>query len=435
MFLGPQHFQAADRFHESTLQRRLYGLHSLDWGVTRLTIDAEALSRGEFTVRAFGAVFPDGTCVEVPDTDQAPPPLPLPVSSTAESLEIFVGLPLRRPDIPTVGPRGGSTEAETRFLERHVTLPDELEPGFSEEIVFAQPNLRFLLSGDDQRAYQILRVARLKRSLSRSFVVDEDFIPACLTTEASPRLGALLNNITANVSRRVAELAREHQGRIQQRNFSPEDQLQIWHLFILNGALPWLRHVSELPRISPADLFQGLSVLAGQLTTLAPEGFNVRELPLYVHVEAGERFLQLERRLLPLIDLVISRSSNLIPLERPQKFIWKAAIRRDVLETFRFVLAVRGEKSNRLAEWFPANAKIASDEQIQDIVAGILPGVPMSHLPHPPGSISVQADAQYFRVQTSGPLWDQIKRREQLCIYSPRFGGGDLGIELYAVKE
>ena len=61
ILLSQHHFQQQDRYHESLLRDRLQAITHYDWGVTELELDDRGLASGQFKVRRFAAIWPDGT--------------------------------------------------------------------------------------------------------------------------------------------------------------------------------------------------------------------------------------------------------------------------------------------------------------------------------------------------------------------------------------
>src|SRR5215510_5544040 len=107
MFLTPQHFQTQDQFLEDEIQFRFAASHYANWGVTNLSIDAEALENGQFRLMKCIGIMQDGESFDMPDADDAPPSRSLVehFPPTQASLDVFLAIP------------------ESRLRARNVTIP------------------------------------------------------------------------------------------------------------------------------------------------------------------------------------------------------------------------------------------------------------------------------------------------------------------------
>src|SRR5690606_34662026 len=96
ILLSQHHFQQQDRYHESLLRDRLQAVIHYDWGVTEPDPDDRGLVSGQFMVRRFAAIWPDGTSLRCGDDLDQPPPAPRSFEEAfppdAATLEVFLGL-------------------------------------------------------------------------------------------------------------------------------------------------------------------------------------------------------------------------------------------------------------------------------------------------------------------------------------------------------
>ena len=127
MFLTPQHFQSQDQYFEDHLQFRSMASSGVNWGLTDLAVDQEALTNGLFTIRHCRGVLPDGLSFNIPDADEPPagreiaeffPP-------TQADLDVFLTIPERRPrgrNVTIVGTDPAeAANAEAGKLRNHWT--------------------------------------------------------------------------------------------------------------------------------------------------------------------------------------------------------------------------------------------------------------------------------------------------------------------------
>src|SRR3954465_532700 len=67
MFVGPHHFQYAERQSRLALKESEDWFHPFDWGILSLEVDEKALVRFQVVVTECQARFRDGTRLSIPD--------------------------------------------------------------------------------------------------------------------------------------------------------------------------------------------------------------------------------------------------------------------------------------------------------------------------------------------------------------------------------
>jgi type VI secretion system protein ImpJ len=67
----------------------------------------------------------------------------------------------------------------------------------------------------------------------------------------------------------------------------------------------------------------------------------------------------------------------------------------------------------------PYLLKVCSANHIEHLIRQALPGVPLTHIPTPPGAIPVKLNYQYFSLNQSGVAWEAIGRARNLAVYVP----------------
>jgi len=72
MHLGPQHFQAQNRYFESIVQFASEALAYEPWGLSGLQMDQEALKNGVFALVYARGIMPDGLVFLLPESDTLP---------------------------------------------------------------------------------------------------------------------------------------------------------------------------------------------------------------------------------------------------------------------------------------------------------------------------------------------------------------------------
>jgi type VI secretion system protein ImpJ len=102
------------------------------------------------------------------------------------------------------------------------------------------------------------------------------------------------------------------------------------------------------------------------------------------------------------------------------------------------VLSVRAEAipEEQIAERLPSRSKIASWNDLQTVVRGAKPGVPLRVTHRPPAQIPVRAGVVYFMLDTTDAYWQQVTRERRVGIYlPPPFDPASANVELLAIPD
>src|SRR6185437_5943874 len=190
-FLSPQHLQLQDRFLENLLQFHLESLAFRPWGFTQLEVSQEALAAGSLAISAASGIFPDGLLFEIPAPDAAPPPKQLAdcFMPDQKSLDLYLAIPQYRDRGLNVAM--SAREGGARFHAEIELFRDE-NTGLTEKPVqIARKNLRLLSEGEALDGYSTVRAARVLRSETGTFQLDQRFVPPLLDFRAGPFLVAI----------------------------------------------------------------------------------------------------------------------------------------------------------------------------------------------------------------------------------------------------
>jgi len=420
-FLTPQHLQLQDRFLESNLQFQLDALSFRPWGFSGLTINQEALAAGNFALTQAAGIMPDGLPFEIPGSDAAPAPKPILTyfEQDQETLDVYLAIPNHREQALNVSVT--QRNADTRFLAEVVNLRDE-NTGLAERpIQVARKNFRLLVEGESLEGSTHLRVARVRKTPAGMMQLDDSIIPPLLDIGANERLMALVKRLVEILGAKSSILS----GTRRQRSASLADFTQadignFWLLFTVNNYFPVLRHIHEVRRGHPEDLYHTLISLAGVLTTFSMK-IQPRDLPLYDHVELGACFGALYDMLQELLETVIPSNCVSLPLKLAQQSIYATPIDDDkYLVGTRMYLSVSSDMpAGDLMKKVPQLVKVCSASQIDTLVRQALPGIQLTHAPSPPSSIPIKLNCQYFSLNQSGAAWDTVGKARNLAAYVP----------------
>lgn len=427
MHLAQHHFQAQSRYSEDAYHFALSQLFPFSYGLSGVTLDADALRNGTVSLLQARGLMPDGLAFNMPESDATPPPRDLAgvFSPTQESHVVHLALPTYRPngancELPA-GRAGGPPleSAEPRFRLRALRVVDETLGRDEQTVEVGQKNFRLLLDVELGEGDVSLPVARVRRDGSGHLVYDTAFIPPILQVGASDRLLWLLRRLVE-----VLDVKGETIGGRRRPDalgeFAAREVASFWLLHTIHASLPALRHQLESRRGTPESLYVELARLAGSLCTFSLQS-HPRTLPLYDHDRLEETFGALERHIREHLDVVIPDSCLTVPLARESAVLHAAPLTdQRVFGRSHWILGVRSSLTQgELMHRMPQFGKVCAHRFVLKLVERALPGLSMEHLSAPPPAISPRADTAYFALAKAGPCWDTIVQTREIGVYVP----------------
>lgn len=425
MHLAQHHFQAQSRYAEDAIHFALSQLFPFHYGLSSVTLDADALRNGTVSLLDAQGILPDGLAFQIPDSDPAPPPRDLAsvFSPTQESHLVHLALPAFRPNganclLPDGGDDGhGSNRARFRLETRRVV--DETIGRDEQPVGVGRRNFSLLLDVELTEGDVSLPLARIRRDVSGHLVYDPGFIPPLLQVGASERLLWILRRLVE-----ILDVKGETIGGRRRADslgeFAAHEVASFWLLNTIHASLPALRHQLETRHGSPEALYVEMARLAGSLCTFALHS-HPRSLPAYDHDDLEGTFGALDRHIREHLDVVIPESCLTLPLARESAVLHAAAITDDrMLGRSTWILGVRssltpGETAHRV----PHFGKVCAQRFVLKLVERALPGLTMEHIQAPPAAIAPRSDTVYFSLSRSGPCWDTILQTREVGVYLP----------------
>jgi type VI secretion system protein ImpJ len=417
MFLTPQHFQSADRYHEQYVHERLHALSPFGWGIMALEADEDALRNGEYRLLRLRAVMPDGVVVSAPDSDPLPPSRRLAdvVPSTQDKIEILLAIPTVALNGVVCSLQKDAAGTPARYTAVPAKFVDETtgDVGAAREILVHQPTVRILVSGEETSGYGTIKLHELVRA-GDGFILQETFIPPALYLEASPTLRRLVSGLIEVLIAKRTTLAAHVRHQVEAGLAA---NTKTGALQALSGMLPALMHVVSVGRHHPEALYLMLARFFGELTayhlTIDP-----RTLSPYRHTDLRSTFAPLIQQLRTMIDELAMTRYVAVPLEPLRESVLLGRIQNEeLLRKGEFYLEVRGSASEDKLQELSGRLKVAAPEELDTIIAAALPGVRLSRTTRPPASLPLKPDAQYFQLDTHGDFWESVCLSRQAAFY------------------
>ena len=430
LFITPQHFQQWDLFQEAQLAERITTQSPFPWGVHSLDVDQENLARGTFRLVGFRGVFPSGAIVHVPEFDSPPESVPFSdeFGIKADHMDVFLSLPVLRSGWPNTklseDAPGGQ---ELRFRARSVNVPDQNTGRDERSVQRAEQNLQILFGTQMRDNYESMHIARVQRSSTGEFQLDEGFVPPLLAVSGSPYLVKMCRGLLERLSSRSTELgSRFTDAGVNARDITTANLRAFLQFSAINGVLPQLAHIREVGVLHPEVFYRMFAGLVGQMCTFNPKRFHPRDVPAYNHQSLGTVFKQLQSMLVELLDIrEVAQGYDVIPLQSVGEGRFSATIQKDshLEPSSTLILSIAGDAVPELSLLQGITRIIvASQERVDDLIGRSLPGLPLRHLAVPPPAIPRSQNTYYFQLDKMGSHWEAIRESRSLAMQIP----GDL---------
>ncbi len=421
LLLSQHHLQQQDAYHEDLLRVRLRAVSHYPWGISDLKIDERGFAAGEFRLQRFEATWPDGTVILCGEGTDVPVPPPRKLPPNAQRTEVFVGLAHA---VQGAGVVGSAEDAQTRkFLRSAHQVPDVNTGGSPQELEWAQPNLRVLFGDERRDGFSAFCIAVILRQENGMFQVQDTYVPPVLDLRAAPFLESGVRRILASIVGRQKQLTGErrqhHEASVE---FHATEARRFWLLHTLNGVIPWLNHLLDTPNTHPEEAYRVLATLAGQLCSFSAS-LDPTSVPKFDYMELGSVFEQLFAIVLRLLPGELEQTFTTIGLEhRPDgMFIGKIAD-RSLLNQDLFLAITSAMPEATLRERVPGLLKMASWNQIYDVVKQARRGVSIAVEWKPTAALPVKPGICFFRVEKAGPYWEDVASSGTVALYLPRDG-------------
>lgn len=429
--VSPQHFQqqAATAAWAVESVARMGALNP--WGIEHVAFDSALLKQGRLKASHLCVRFADGALIDTDNADALPPVRVLPHMS---ELTVVLALPHEHEN-------GGNCLQPDEQAERPVRWRlawrqvRNHSGDDTRQIAVMQPELTLRDAGDDNGNYQTVAVARLYCDSQGSWSQDSTFVPPLLSVQASPWLTEQLGQLTEQLRNRLKRLmAMRRESNERMADFAVADVSLFWLLNALNSAEPVLGHFQRHPQVHPERLYQVLAGLAGSLLTFSLE-HTIADIPAYHHEQLTDTFSPLFDLLEVLLEASLPSRVVSIELERDERrkrwhgYLHDARLREDA----DFYLSVRSTLPvARLLEDFQLQCRVGCPDEVDLIVNGSRPGVPVKAMTHVPAAIPLRLENQYFTLDMHHPAAQAMLAAGHCVFYLPG-GMGDTDIELFAV--
>jgi type VI secretion system protein ImpJ len=428
MFLRPQHFLAAQRysFAQDSLSHR-WDQH-YNWGLRSIELNLEALRNSRFVVVSLEARLRDGTLVVIPD-DGVLPDLDLKkIFSGRSEVTISLGLPILQSGKANVASDGKAVEGVRYFLET-VQLEDENTGLNPQPVRVRRQNFKLLLDSDDQKGFDLIPLARLKKTADAAPtpILDPTYIPPVLACDAWPELSGEKSGLLKEIYDRIGKKIKEQARQIVEPGFSFDSQtpgvaLALAQLAVLNEAYALLGTLAFAAGVHPFVSYLELCRLVGRLAIFGTTR-QTPELPKYDHDDLGGCFYKVRQHIDGLLDAFVE------PEYKERRFVG-AGLRMQVELEPRWVepawdmyvgvlSPLKNEECIRLlTSAGELDMKVGSSRTVDAIFQCGDAGLTFEHSPQPPASLPQGPRQTYFVINrmSNETEWGRVRQSLTLAI-------------------
>lgn len=431
LFLRPQHFQRQDAYHEGQVREMSSALHPYAWGLRQARFDVQSLASGTLRALQLSAIFPDGESYAAPGDDELPEAVSLAdLPAGVQSTTIHLALPLLKEH----GGNCAESAAAARFTQHNQVTLDLYTDAAEAELAYLRKSVRLLTDDEPRDPYVTVPVARVRRTPTGGFELDEAFMAPSISVSASAQLHTQLRRLLDSLQAKTDALYGLHREPSQHIiEFRSGDIASFWLLHTVNSSFAALSHLFRHPGLHPERLHQELSRLAGSLLTFS-KIYGLGDLPAYSHADPEAGFERLFEMIRELLDTVISARYFQIALTevKPSFHLGRLDSQR-IDEKSVFYLGVAADiPGPELIQTVPVRFKVGAPDDVEKCVLSALPGVKLTHAGQVPAAIPVRPGSYYFAVEPRGPLYERMIKSQSLMIYVPA-GVRDLKLELIAL--
>nr|WP_321483146.1 type VI secretion system baseplate subunit TssK [uncultured Cohaesibacter sp.] len=432
LFLQPHHFQQHDRYVEALIAGVTSAVSPYVWGLRELTLDEDLLKLGKIAVKSCTGLTPDGLTFKIPQTEDHPSALDIPV--TVKNSIVYLAVPIRRHGAVEVD-MSETPQSASRYRPEEIEITDSMgRDGRVVQMAICKLRLQFALDLDDLADQLVIPIARIiEVRQDKEIILDNAFIPTCTDIRAARPLHGFLHELEGLLSHRAEALA----GRLNQEG-SAKGVSEISDFLLLisiNRALPSVRHLLSVENIHPHVVYQALASLAGELSTFMAAQKLAPQFAPYRHDDLTNSFQPLFQTLRRHLSAVLEQNAVSIPIEARKYGVSVAMISdKRLVTTATFILAAKASVPlESVRRHFPTQAKLGPVEDIRQLVNSALPGIGLRPLPVAPRQVPYHSGVVYFELDNTSSYWKQITTSGGLAVHvSGEFP--DLEMELWAIR-
>jgi len=317
-------------------------------------------------------------------------------------------------------------------------INDENTGASEREIGIARTDFRILFESESMENLSTIKIAEITRTAEGEFILSKEYIAPCVNLSASENLTSLVRrSLELLIARSNALRKRRRQLSDGNLEMTPGDMPIFWLLFTTSAYIPIINQILTDGSMHPAEVFNYLLTLTGQLTTFSTdENLLPQDFPLYDHTDCTKGFLKIEKNLMQLLgDITPAKNYIQIDLEKKGETIFVGQVQESSIfkESKLFLICSSDAADENLINDLPAKLRVASPDLIKQVLSSATPALPIKYVPRPPAGVPVQPQSYYFRLEQDAKFWKPIVTNKAVVIFKPA-EFKEIKLELIAVK-
>ncbi|ODN42528.1 type VI secretion system baseplate subunit TssK [Piscirickettsia litoralis] len=423
LFLKPHHFQQQDRYFEALLTQHQLCLQKYGWGIKTITISPTDIQQNKLTVSQCSAIFPDGTFINAGQGDIS--------GLSLENIETDTTIYLAITKSNEVGLEVDldGTESKTRYnavRKKVKNTTDSLNE--YEDLIVGKLNI-FLTTTviSELECIPILQFSKHKSDNTPVF--NTDFSPPLLSTTGSTAIQSLLEDALQILQQRRHSLAT----RFADNSSIDRGMVGLLILQSINRYLPLLEHTLDHDHTAPVQIFEYLLQLVNEVATFTTKPRYCEKI-IYDHINPYGSFYKLNQTLHKVLNYVIEDNIIEIPISYMDNSVFLGSLEK-VSPSHRIILAVSGKvNKDIIRNQLPYLIKIASPDEINDLIRLQLPGIPIDSIIRLPYNIPFYENTSYFEINHFHDKWESLIHSGSIAMHISDFIP-DMKLYLWAMKE
>ena len=429
MFLGPHHFQTADRHTRAALKESEDWFHPFCWGLRAIEFDTDAIANYTITVRTCQARFADGTRLSLP-ADGVIDSVPIADDQKkrldqAGAVDVYLAVPTIEEGRANVEPE--RTESGPRYSIVTVTVQDEATGANEQDLEVLLIRNRVFLSGQDRSGYQVLRLGRIIRGAEEGARprLDVRHVPPLLVLDAWKPLWERVQGLYHQIGGILDELAAQAIDRsITFESQVPGDAERLLFLTVLNRAYSTLQSFVFLEGLTPLFSYRELCRVLGELSIFGATR-RPAEMPQYDHENLGSCFDEVIRAIEELLRLRGPRAFEKVYFEREQQWLQAALEPAWLSPTRRLFLGVEtdlehddcvGLLLSTSTKKSLLDIKMGSAARVKEIFRQGLRGLNLVPISIPPSELPRGRGVVYFKIEQDKVFWKNVAETGLLAV-------------------
>jgi len=433
LFLQPHHFQRIDLHGQSLVYPLEKYMQPYFWGMSRMTIDENALKDNVFELSIGEFIFQDGTWVSLSENGKIRPRSFKGFWADMEKpFKVYIGL--RKWDhndnnVTVVSKESDISMAQSRFIcdENQEEIKDLYIKGQVAQVKLLSYILKFFWEGEvsDAGNYHLIPIAILEFN-GQDVVLSRDFVAPTVIVSSSARLSQIVKGIRELISSRcrVLEEYKNPKG-FQSAEFQSVYLSYFLALCTLNRYLPVFQHITETPHVHPWIVYGYIRQFIGELSSFTDRIDAIGKLqngthlvPQYNHEDIGYCFQQSHMLIEEILKSFMTGMENIIHLVREDRY-FRAKIPVELLDNknMYYLFIKTSEDKETVVDDVKRVIKTSCEEDMSLLIQRSLPGLSLVYMPELPIGLPKRLNAICFEIKLVNQYWQGITMHSNICLH------------------